>query len=52
MNNWLSTSSPYQSLTPSNNNNLLLPPLPASPVAPITVMPQANPPIIFLPKYS
>jgi hypothetical protein len=52
MNNWLSTSFSYQPLSTSNNNTVLLPTLPASPVAPITMMPQTNPPIIFLPKYS
>jgi hypothetical protein len=52
MNNWLSTSFSYQSLSLSNNNAVLLPVLPTSPETPVTKMPQTNPPMIFLPKYS
>lgn len=52
MNNWFSTQISDHTLLTSSNNNVILPMLPTSPVTPITKMPQTNPPMLFLPKYS
>lgn len=53
MNNWFSMNiNSYQSLRLSTNNNIILPGQPQLPATPTTRNPQANPPILFLPKYS
>ncbi|TAF09838.1 MAG: hypothetical protein EAZ77_04495 [Nostocales cyanobacterium] len=52
MNNWLSTRIADYTFSVSTNNNIILPGLPESPMAPITKMPQANPPMLFLPQAS
>jgi hypothetical protein len=50
MNNWLSTSSSFQFILPSSQDNIIFPALPVSPVTPVSIAPQPNPPILFLPK--
>ncbi|MFM2060549.1 MAG: hypothetical protein RLZZ507_219 [Cyanobacteriota bacterium] len=52
MNNWLSTRIADYTFSVSTNNNIILPGLPESPMAPVTKMPQANPPMLFLPQTS
>lgn len=49
MNNWLSPQLPNYTFSLSNNNKIFLPVLPETPIQPVTRVPQANPPIIFIP---
>ena len=53
MNNWLSSNpNSYQLMSLSKQNNVILPGLSESPQTPVLKMPQAYPPILFLPNFS
>ncbi|MBE9237012.1 hypothetical protein IQ227_13495 [Anabaena aphanizomenioides LEGE 00250] len=53
MNNWFSLNPiSYQFLSLSTTNIIILPGQPENPPIPEIRNPQANPPMVFLPKYS
>lgn len=52
MNNWFSTQIPGYTFSLSSSNKIILPGLPDTPTQPLTRMPQANPPILFIPQTS
>ncbi|QYX31156.1 hypothetical protein [Sphaerospermopsis torques-reginae] len=52
MNTWFSVKIPYFNLSASSNNTIILPGQPENPKIPEIRNPQANPPMVFLPRYS